>query len=290
MGGDERMKKETRTVCFDSELNIEAYRFEGVMQRFPQHFHDYYVIGFIESGQRYLQCGGRDYTVGTGDLLLFNPDDVHTCEQVDGGTLDYRCINIPIETMKKAVLEITGEDYLPRFSPTVLCRCNLVSSLKELHQMILQEAADFKKEELFFFLIEELIQENTDAVQSPAVVEANTAVKTICDYLETNYSGNIALDDLSALTGLSKYYLLRSFTKQKGISPYGYLETIRIGKAKKLLEQGVLPLDVALQTGFSDQSHFTNFFKRLIGLTPRQYMNIFVEKNEGLRRDSNNES
>lgn len=284
------MKKETRTVCFDPELNIEVYRFEGVMQRFPQHFHDYYVIGFIESGQRYLQCGGRDYTVGTGDLLLFNPDDVHTCEQVGAGTLDYRCINISPETMKKAVLEITGEAYLPCFSPAVVYRSDLVWSLKELHQIILQESADFKREELFYFLIEQLLEENTEAVHSSLVEEASSAVKVICGYLEENYSGNIALDDLSALTGLSKYYLLRSFTKQKGISPYGYLETIRIGKAKKLLEQGVLPLDTALQTGFSDQSHFTNFFKRLIGLTPRQYMNIFVEKNEGLRRDSNNES
>lgn len=86
---------------------------------------------------------------------------------------------------------------------------------------------------------------------------------------------SITLDDLSKLAGLSKYYLLRSFTKQKGISPYSYLETIRIGKAKKLLEQGVLPVDAALQTGFSDQSHFSNFFKKFIGLTPKQYMNIY---------------
>lgn len=56
-------------------------------------------------------------------------------------------------------------------------------------------------------------------------------------------------------TGLNKYYLVHSFTKQKGISPYSYLETIRIGKAKKLLEQRIAPIDVALQTSFIDQSH-----------------------------------
>jgi len=88
---------------------------------------------------------------------------------------------------------------------------------------------------------------------------------------------NITLDDLCKLTGLSKYYLLRSFTKQKGIFPYSYLETIRIDKSKKMLEQGVLPIDVALQTGFTDQSHFSNFFKKFIGLTPKQYMNIFKD-------------
>jgi transcriptional regulator GlxA family with amidase domain len=71
--------------------------------------------------------------------------------------------------------------------------------------------------------------------------------------------------------------LLRSFTKQNGISPYSYLESIRIGKAKKLLEQGIAPIDVAIQTGFTDQSHFTNFFKKFIGLTPKQYMNIYIK-------------
>jgi AraC-like DNA-binding protein len=53
--------------------------------------------------------------------------------------------------------------------------------------------------------------------------------------------------------------------------------TIRIGKAKELLEQGVSPIDAALRTGFADQSHFSNFFKKYIGLTPRQYMRIFSD-------------
>ena len=43
------MLNETRTVCFDTELNIEAYNFKGIMQKFPNHFHDYYVVGFIET-------------------------------------------------------------------------------------------------------------------------------------------------------------------------------------------------------------------------------------------------
>jgi len=43
------------------------------------------------------------------------------------------------------------------------------------------------------------------------------------------------------------------------------------------LEKGVNPLDAAMQTGFVDQSHFTKFFKKLIGLTPKQYGNIFRE-------------
>ncbi|MFT8315056.1 MAG: AraC family transcriptional regulator [Clostridium sp.] len=271
------MKKEIRTVRFDTELNIEAYNFKGIMQKFPNHFHEYYVIGFIESGKRYLSCKNKEYTIKAGDLLLFNPGDNHTCEQIDGRTLDYRCINIKPEIMSKVSYEITGKKYLPYFTQQVVFHSELVSSLGELHLMIMQEEKDFKKEEIFFFLIEQLIKEYTEPTPPVAIIEPSTEVKAVCEFLEKNYRENITLNNLSDLTGLSKYYLLRSFTRQKGISPYSYLETIRINEAKKLLEKCTAPIDVALQTGFNDQSHFSNFFKKFIGLTPKQYMNIFIE-------------
>ena len=271
------MEQETRTVKYDPELKIEAYSFKGIMQKFPNHFHDYYVIGFIESGERCLSCKNRKYTVEPGDLLLFNPRDNHTCEQIDGRTLDYRCINVHPETMSKAAFEITGKDYLPYFSPAVIFHSELASLLRELHMIIMEEEKDFRKEEIFFFLLEQLIEEFSEEGIEQSGPEENRETKIICNYLEKNYMKNITLDELSGLTGLSKYYLLRSFTKQKGISPYRYLETIRIDRAKKLLEKGVLPIEAALQTGFTDQSHFTNFFKKFIGLTPKQYMNIFKD-------------
>ncbi|MDG5857065.1 MULTISPECIES: AraC family ligand binding domain-containing protein [Clostridium] len=272
------MLNEVRTVCFDTELSIEAYNFKGIMQKFPNHFHDYYVIGFIENGKRYLSCKNKQYIIETGDLIVFNPGDIHTCEQIDDRTLDYRCINIKKDVMKKITFEITGKEYLPNFMEFVLFRNELTSSLKELHLMIMEEEKNLKKEELFLFIMEQLIREYSNPVSEMTIQEASAEIKTVCDYLENNYMENITLNQLSNLTGLSKYYLLHSFTKQKGISPYNYLQTIRIGKAKKMLEQGVAPIDVAFKTGFTDQSHFTNFFKKLIGLTPKQYMNIFINR------------
>lgn len=274
------MVNEVRTVCYDTDLKIEAYRFEGIMQKFPNHFHDYYVIGFIENGQRNLFCKNQEYIINPGDIIIFNPRDTHTCEQIDGKTLDYRCINIPSNIMLQTVFEITKKEYLPHFTQAVLYHSEISASLRELHLMILDKEIDFKKEELFLFLIEQLIQDYSDAAPTKNVIEPLSEIKAACDYLESNYAKTITLDDLSSLVGLSKYHFLRSFTRQKGISPYSYLETIRISNAKKLLEQGIRPMEVAFQTGFSDQSHFTNFFKKLIGLTPKQYMRIFITINK----------
>lgn len=44
------MKKAIKTAVYDDELRLEAYRFDGIMQPFPNHFHEYYVIGLVEKG------------------------------------------------------------------------------------------------------------------------------------------------------------------------------------------------------------------------------------------------
>jgi len=268
--------QEERLVRFDNELKIEAYQFIGIMQKFPNHFHEYYVIGFVGSGRRYLTCKNKDYTIDAGDLLMFNPLDNHACHQVDNKPLDWRCINVNENIMRETVKQVTGRDYLPKFTTTVAYRSEAVSPLRELHDLIMEQRTDFEKEEVFFFLIEQLIAEYTEPA-GESLSATSEEIQKACFYLESNFAEPITLDDLSKLSGLNKYTLLRNFTKQRGVTPYQYLETIRIGEAKKLLEKGVNPLDAAMQTGFVDQSHFTKFFKKLIGLTPKQYGDIFKE-------------
>lgn len=272
------MTNEVRVVYQDPDLDIEAYQFKGIMQKFPSHFHEYYVIGFIEKGQRYLVCKGVEYIINPGDLLLFNPYDTHSCEQIDGKTLDYRCLNVNTEVMKKVMLEIQGQKSLPYFQKNVLFHSEISANLKELHMNILREDKEFKKEELFLYLIEELIQTNSNLAIQPTKMETTQEIQLVCDYLEENYAKTIKLEELSKLTGRSKYQLLRSFTKQKGITPYSYLETIRINQAKNFLEDGKKPIDVTFLTGFNDQSHLTKSFKRRIGLAPKQYMKSFESK------------
>ena len=138
---------EERIVRFDNELKIEAYQFKGIMQKFPNHFHEHYVIGFIESGKRHLSCRNNDYVIEPGDLMIFNPRDNHTCEQIDNRTLDYRCLNINEDIMKKIMREITDTEYLPSFFQNVIFHSDQVPLLREIHEMIMMERRDFEKEE-----------------------------------------------------------------------------------------------------------------------------------------------
>ncbi|MHD0318244.1 AraC family transcriptional regulator [Fusobacterium sp. THCT1E2] len=276
------MKKESRTVIFDNELNIEAYSFKGVMQKFPNHFHKHFVIGFIEKGERKLSCLNKEYIVGSGDITIFNPYDVHTCEQINELPLDYRCLNVSEEIMEKNIINITEIKEKINFSPTVITNLYLSSLIKELHSLITKKSREFRKEEIFILILEYLVKYHSIPFENNYSVKQSENIKRVCKFLEKNFDKNISLDILTSLTDFSKYHLLRSFTKETGITPYGYLETVRIEKAKNFLEKGVSPAETAFLTGFSDQSHFSNFFKKFIGLTPKQYQNIFINKNKSL--------
>lgn len=100
----------------------------------------------------------------------------------------------------------------------------------------------------------------------------------MCEYMEQHFAEHIYLDQICHYAGLSKSALLCAFTKSKGVTPYRYLETVRINEAKKLLSEGFAPLETAIRTGFSDQSHFTNYFSQFLGLAPGSYREIFSRK------------
>lgn len=59
-------EQEQRHVYYDTDLKIEAYHLTGIVQPFPNHFHDYYVIGFVEGGRRHLWCRDREYDLSAG--------------------------------------------------------------------------------------------------------------------------------------------------------------------------------------------------------------------------------
>lgn len=276
------MRKEIKTLVYDEELRLEAYRFEGIGRPFPNHFHDYYVIGFIEQGKRRLWYRNREYAIGPGCVLLFNPGDTHACVQTDGGTLDYRGFNIATEVMLDLAEEITGKRALPGFSPAVLRDEDVSCYLRPLHDLVLNGSLEFGKEESLLFMLSLLMRRCGQPFED-CIPECREEIEQACAFMEEHAAERISLDQICRQAGLSKSTLLRAFTKSKGVTPYCYLESLRIGKAKKLLEQGMSPMEAALQTGFSDQSHFTNYFTRFIGLTPGAYRDIFLKSDEASR-------
>ncbi len=87
----------------------------------------------------------------------------------------------------------------------------------------------------------------------------------------------MTLSELAHLVGLSPFYVLRVFEQEVGLPPHAYLESVRIRRAQRLLVCGTPIAQVVGDLGFSTQSHFTHRFKRLLGVTPGQYVSSAQE-------------
>jgi AraC-like DNA-binding protein len=181
--------------------------------------------------------------------------------------------------MQGLVSEIANIDKLPYFAPTIILDKEVREYYRVLHENIMNGAGEFENDELLFFMISILLKRYNEPFLEQER-ECNDEIEVTCRFLEEHFTETISLEELCNLSGLSKSTLLRSFTKSKGMTPYRYLQSVRINTARKLLEQGDSLIDTALKTGFSDQSHFSKFFSMFIGLTPGTYRDIFQRKIE----------
>lgn len=267
------MEKPAKTVAADRALQIEAYRFQGLARPFPLHFHPHYVLGLVEQGVRRLTCKGREYALGPGQLFLLNPGDSHACTQCGVEPLDYRSVTVPIETMLDLAEDLAGARRLPVFPAPVIDDPETACQLRVLHGLLFTDSGRFAREEALLLLTAGLLERHSP-LPPPACPACRAEVDRACAYMEEHFPERIGLEQLCRHVGLSRSTLLRAFTQARGLTPYRYLETVRVNAAKRLLEQGASPLDAALQTGFSDQSHFTNYFTSFIGVSPGTYRDI----------------
>jgi AraC family transcriptional regulator len=111
------------------------------------------------------------------------------------------------------------------------------------------------------------------AAVQPGGVLPRHRLRAVIEYIDEHLGAELSLDDLAAVARLSPYHFARLFKNSTGLPPHQYVIARRVERAKELLGgRDVLPLaEIALETGFSSQSHFARHFKRLVGVTPRLF-------------------
>jgi AraC-like DNA-binding protein len=117
-------------------------------------------------------------------------------------------------------------------------------------------------------VVEELI---APAERQTSLSKADVAAKRAREWLDSDPTTPIDLAALCSRVGLSRFQLMRAFKRCYGLPPHAYQLCVRVGLAQQALLAGTSPATVAADLGFTDQSHLTRHFKRLVGVTPAAY-------------------
>ncbi len=262
----------TRVRVFET---FELLRARYTRQRFAPHAHDEFVFGMVEAGAaRTFFRGGEDvHTVGS--VITFGPGEVHTGAPATDEGWSYRML-YPSESLVRFITrEATGRDVTPTFDASYVNDPTLADRVRAAHAVLESDADRLHKECALLEVVGEIvIRHGSTRDREPAPLSdtrSTAALRRVRDLLEAEYARAVTIRELADIAGLSTFHLIRVFRALFGLPPYKYLEQVRIQQARRLIRLGFPLTHVVHATGFSDQSHLTRYFKRIVGVTPGMY-------------------
>lgn len=238
------------TFLYSDHNDIEIVHCLNSQISYPRHTHiSHYTIGLILNGTLEIHQDTQSLLYHSKDFFIIPPHTAHSLTS-PGGT--YSMLSI---SLNKGLIE---ENNLYTVSQTIgRLNTHLIEKgiITSLHSKIIIKAVQY--------LYAQAIH------PTPFHKEGLGNVQEV---LLTRPEKSFSILSLSEQAFISPYHFIRSFKKQTGLTPHQFQMQNRIRKAKSLLKQNHDITEVALITGFYDQSHFNRYFRKIVGMTPSQYI------------------
>jgi AraC-like DNA-binding protein len=157
------------------------------------------------------------------------------------------------------------------FSQKVIIDLPLFAAFREIAQIIEKKNRPLIPDNLLLDQLGKLVSLYSHSNQLTPAFEKDHCLSEVKMYIKDKLHQKISLDEIAAIAAMDKFKFIRFFKRNTGLSPFSYIILQRIEKSKTLLKRGNPVIDAALDAGFYDQSHFSNYFKHYVGVTPIAY-------------------
>lgn len=243
-----------------------------ILNDFPKHVHHDYVAGVITAGKRCMTIAGSSYDLSAGDIFIINSGEPHSLQSSGGEPHSYKVLIIPDDILKEVAVDIYGSSLNLVFSNCIKNDQDSFLRTNDLLNILDDPDSLLESESVLFSFLEFLVRYHSVRGFPAEWNKLNNNVKLAAEYINENFREQITLDDLSCVTGVSPFHLNRIFTEETGISPHAYQIHRRIEFSKRILLEGFSIAYVSAESGFTDQSHYTRFFKKITGTTPGRFV------------------
>ena len=261
----------TRVRVFET---FELLRARYTRQRFSPHAHHEFVFGIVETGAARTFFRGAEDVHAAGSVITLGPGEVHTGAPACDEGWSYRML-YPTEPLIRFIArEATGRELTPTFDTSCVQDPALANRVRAMHEILESGADHLQKECALLEVVGEIVIRHASTRSNETTISgsrSSAALRRVRDLLEAEYARTVTIRELADVASLSTFHLIRVFRASFGLPPYKYLEQIRIQQARRLIRLGFPLTHVVHATGFSDQSHLTRYFKRIVGVTPGMY-------------------
>lgn len=243
---------------------------------FDKHVHEEFAIGVIGEGFIDGFLDGKTRTINKKSIMTINPDTAHSNWSHGNSTYSQSAIYL-----NQSFLENVSQENFN--SKNIFFKAGLLED-EALANEFLNLASSYEKNELLEIdyecrlieILNKILLKNSEIIEQKKLSKHDLAIFRAKEFMNDNLSENLTLDDISYELDISKYHFLRLFKEQTHFSPHAYLMLKRLEKAKKLLQKGATPIDVAFSCGFNDQSHLNKRLKAFVGVTAKEYQKFFI--------------
>jgi len=239
-------------------------------RQFGRHWHDAYGFGILEEGAQRSASGRGRVDAFAGQVITTNPGEVHDGRPLGGATRRWCIVSVDADVFSSLIGQGSAAEITrPVIEDPPLLRAlqRLFRRLERWHTHPGNRAAEMLACE------ESLVETAVHLVARHGTLRLRTDapdgnLRRVRELLADAPLDPPSLADMAAMTGFSRYQVLRRFEKAYGLPPHAWLLCRRAEHALRLIRGGGTLIDAAAASGFADQSHMTRVFARHYGFTP----------------------